>query len=48
MSRYRTLWAKYLNRPWEEIDTADPDNPEETMLAEYRMAYGAGWVFEWR
>ncbi len=43
------LFAKYKTRQfWEYIDTANEDSPKEMMLAEYQMAYGPGWVFEWR
>ena len=42
------LWAQYNGGSWELIDTADEDTPRDVMLAEYRMAFGRGWQFEWR
>lgn len=46
--RRKSLWGKYKDLPWELIDTESKDNPINRLLAEYRMAYGAGWVFEVR
>ncbi len=42
------LWGKYRGGDWELIDVADGDNPKDFLLAEYRMAFGEGWSFEWR
>lgn len=42
------LWGKYMNGDWELIDIADEDNSIEFLLAEYNMAYGAGWQWEVR
>ena len=40
------LYAKYVGCEWEEIDSFDSEEEAMRMLAEYKMAYGAG--FEWR
>ena len=42
------LWAKYQNNEWEHIDTADEYNSKDFLLQEYRVAFGAGWRFQWR
>lgn len=47
---YIHLWAKQIefDAEWEYIDTADDDNPKEFLLANYKQAFGPGWLFEWR
>ena len=42
------LWGRYRNGEWEWIDTADEHNSKEFLLENYRIAFGAGWVFTWR
>lgn len=42
------LWARYNGGDWEHIDTSSAENPEGTLMAEYRMAYGSGWEFKWK
>lgn len=44
-------WAikgKYPGIPEETIDEFDTKEEAEKMLAEYRMAYGPGWIFHIR
>ena len=49
------LWGCYNNGMWEYIDTAissddaeyNARNSKDTILREYRMAYGVGWKFRW-
>ena len=42
------LWGKYMGGEWELINEADSANSIGFLLAEYRMAYGAGWSFKTR
>lgn len=42
------IWGKYQGQPWEVIDTFATRREAELMLAEYRLAFGSGWVLEIR
>lgn len=35
--------GKYPGEPWEDIDEFDTKEEAQTMLTEYRMAYGPEW-----
>ncbi len=35
--------GKYPGEPWETIDEADTKQEANSLLAEYRMAYGPEW-----
>jgi len=37
------IMGKYTDCPWEEIDSFGTRKEAEVMLAEYKIAYGAGW-----
>lgn len=38
--------GKYAGLPWEVIDFFDTEEEAITMLAEYRMAFGNGWLLK--
>jgi hypothetical protein len=48
------LWGLYQGNEWtpvdawEHIDSVESEDLKEEVLAEYQMAFGPGWVFEWR
>ncbi len=42
------LWGRYSGGNWEHIDSVERAGDKATILAEYKMAFGPGWVFEWR
>jgi|TARA_R100000084_G_scaffold10886_1_gene3722 hypothetical protein len=42
------LWGRYRGRDWEHIDNVERADDKAFILAEYRMAFGPEWVFEWR
>jgi|GEM_PF-3735770 hypothetical protein len=42
------LWAKPKNGDWECIDSADAVNSKSFLLAEYKLAFGSDWTFQWR
>ncbi len=37
------IMGKYMEMESEEVDAFDDGTEAQEMLAEYRMAYGAGW-----
>jgi hypothetical protein len=37
------IQGKYESNPWEDIDSFPDKKTAESMLAEYRLAYGSGW-----
>ncbi len=41
------LWGRN-GGAWEHIDSVESESDKATLLAEYRMAFGPGWAFEWR
>ena len=41
------LWGCYNNGVWVWIDTADEHNSKDSLLREYRSAFGIGWKFRW-
>lgn len=39
--------GKYSGSPyWEEIDSFETEDEANKMLAEYRMAFGSGWLLK--
>ena len=42
------LWGRYKGGEWEHIDSVESMGDKPMILAEYRMAFGAGWEFQWR
>jgi hypothetical protein len=46
MKTYR-IKAKYGHHVAEEIDTAESEDEANSLVGEYRMAYGAGWAIWW-
>lgn len=38
--------GKYERCPWEQIDEFDTKEEAESMLKEYRLAFGSGWLLE--
>ena len=41
------LWGCYNNGVWEWIDTVGRYDSKDSLLREYRMAFGVGWKFRW-
>lgn len=40
-----TIWSKYKDREWEEIDICMEDELEN-LMGEYRMAFGKDFTFK--
>jgi hypothetical protein len=38
-----TIWGKYGNHKWEEVDEAETKESAVYLLGEYRLAYGSEW-----
>ena len=42
------LWARLDGGDWEWIDEVENEDEKESILQEYKMAFGDGWAFRWR